>query len=333
MTEPDHKTPNSLLTARRQELNLDIKTVADELQLSVATIRALESGDYEGLPVRVFVRGYINSYSRLLGVDPEPILETLESHGEREENKDGQPIVGNTRQLRLIRYFGTFAVAVFVVSLIFWDSFFDTKVVQKGSVSEQPPVESVAKPREEASARTDPPAVEFIEIDLQEALMATPLSSTSADDVEDQESPSFSESLISSPRDERSYEPRSTDLDSAEKASLTDVSVIPTLAVPGSDEGGLSSATKGTEVTILVRSSRRCWARIVDGAGKHLLERELPPGYERSLRGVLPFRVRLGNAEHVTLLIDGTTIRAVDYMRDSGTAKFEIFSADKIILQ
>ena len=123
MTEPDHKTPNSLLTARRQELNLDIKTVADELQLSVATIRALESGDYEGLPVRVFVRGYINSYSRLLGVDPEPILETLESHGEREENKDGQPIVGNTRQLRLIRYFGTFAVAVFVVSLIFWDSF------------------------------------------------------------------------------------------------------------------------------------------------------------------------------------------------------------------
>ncbi len=333
MHESDDKTPHSSLKARRQKLNLDVKAIADELQLSVATIHALESGDYGRLPVKVFVRGYINSYSRLLGVDPEPILEALKDHEERGENEDAQLIVGNVRQLRLIRYFGTLVVVAFVVYLLFSDFFSDAKIMQEESASEQPPVEPTAKPEEAASVRTEKPVVEFIDIDLYEVLVTTPLLSTGTDEVEEQELPNSSEAPPGSPRDESSYDLGFFGLDSTEKESLADVSVTPTLAVPEPDEGGLSSATTGTEVTMLVRTSRKCWARIVDGAGKHLLEREMPPGYERSIRGVTPFLVRLGNAEHVTLLIDGTEIRAVDYMRRTGTAKFKIFSVDEIILQ
>lgn len=68
-------TPGSLLLAQRETLELSLQHVADELNLTMHYVRALESDSYDKLPGDVFVKGYIRSYARLLGLDPDQMLE------------------------------------------------------------------------------------------------------------------------------------------------------------------------------------------------------------------------------------------------------------------
>ncbi|MEX0740916.1 MAG: RodZ domain-containing protein [Pseudohongiella sp.] len=67
--------PGSLLLAQRETLELSLQHVADELNLTMHYVRALESDSYDKLPGDVFVKGYIRSYARLLGLDPEQMLD------------------------------------------------------------------------------------------------------------------------------------------------------------------------------------------------------------------------------------------------------------------
>lgn len=73
--EPPRVTPGSLLLAQRETLELSLQHVADELNLTMHYVRALESDSYDKLPGDVFVKGYIRSYARLLGLDPDQMLE------------------------------------------------------------------------------------------------------------------------------------------------------------------------------------------------------------------------------------------------------------------
>lgn len=68
----------SVLAQKRGELALSITDVARHLKLSPAQVEALEAGAYERLPGRVFVRGFLRNYAKLLGIDPQPLLRSLE---------------------------------------------------------------------------------------------------------------------------------------------------------------------------------------------------------------------------------------------------------------
>ena len=65
----------SILTAARKLQNKTVEEIADELNLSVTQIRTIESDQSEGLPEPTYVRGYIRSYARLLGLDADDVLE------------------------------------------------------------------------------------------------------------------------------------------------------------------------------------------------------------------------------------------------------------------
>jgi cytoskeleton protein RodZ len=68
----------SLLAQAREELDLTVADVARHLKISPAQVEALEAGAYERLPGRVFVRGFLRNYAKLLGVDPLPLLKSIE---------------------------------------------------------------------------------------------------------------------------------------------------------------------------------------------------------------------------------------------------------------
>jgi cytoskeleton protein RodZ len=62
------------LRQAREALQITETSAARQLFLTVGQVRALEEARYEQLPAEVFVRGYLRSYARLLGLDPEEIL-------------------------------------------------------------------------------------------------------------------------------------------------------------------------------------------------------------------------------------------------------------------
>lgn len=67
------------LAAAREKEGLSVGEMAGRLRLHVNQVRALESEDFARLPEPAYVRGFVRSYARSLGLDPAPLIEDLNS--------------------------------------------------------------------------------------------------------------------------------------------------------------------------------------------------------------------------------------------------------------
>jgi cytoskeleton protein RodZ len=67
----------ALLTRERKKQQRNLESVASDLHLRPEVVRAIEGGDEAGLPTTAFVRGYVKSYARLLGLDDVSLLAQL----------------------------------------------------------------------------------------------------------------------------------------------------------------------------------------------------------------------------------------------------------------
>jgi cytoskeleton protein RodZ len=67
------------LVAAREREGLSAGDMAARLRLHVKQVRALESEDLARLPEAAYVRGFVRSYARSLGLDPAPLIDDLNS--------------------------------------------------------------------------------------------------------------------------------------------------------------------------------------------------------------------------------------------------------------
>jgi cytoskeleton protein RodZ len=67
----------ALLRAARESAGMTIDAVAQHLKLAPRQVKAIEEGDYQGLPGRTFIRGFVRNYARLVHLDPERVLSAL----------------------------------------------------------------------------------------------------------------------------------------------------------------------------------------------------------------------------------------------------------------
>lgn len=82
----------SLLASARKKQNKTVEEIAGELNLSVSQIKTIELDQSEGLPEPTYVRGYIRSYAKLLGLDAEKILESyLNPNWQKSSSLDDMP--------------------------------------------------------------------------------------------------------------------------------------------------------------------------------------------------------------------------------------------------
>lgn len=70
--------PGRLLAQLRAERKLTVADVAQRLKYAVRQIEALEAEEFARLPGTTFVRGMIRGYAKLLEIEPEPLLASLE---------------------------------------------------------------------------------------------------------------------------------------------------------------------------------------------------------------------------------------------------------------
>jgi cytoskeleton protein RodZ len=66
-------SPGDALRAARERAGLTQDDIAGKLKLSPRQISAIETGDWSALPERTFTRGFMRSYARLVGVDPDSL--------------------------------------------------------------------------------------------------------------------------------------------------------------------------------------------------------------------------------------------------------------------
>ena len=70
----DKPTVGATFTTAREALGISAIEAADLLNLTQRTIEALERDDYERLPSRVYVSGYVRAYSKMLGLDADDLV-------------------------------------------------------------------------------------------------------------------------------------------------------------------------------------------------------------------------------------------------------------------
>lgn len=71
--------PGGRLRAARRAMNVEVREVADALNLPTASIEAIERNDYAELPNIVFARGYVRAYAKLVELDPEPVVAAFQA--------------------------------------------------------------------------------------------------------------------------------------------------------------------------------------------------------------------------------------------------------------
>jgi len=71
------KTVGELLQQEREQRRMSRTELAQKIRVKEQFLEALEANRFDELPAAVFVKGYIKSYARVLGFDPEPMLGLL----------------------------------------------------------------------------------------------------------------------------------------------------------------------------------------------------------------------------------------------------------------
>ncbi len=84
----------SYLRSGREEAGLSLDTVAAQTKIPRRNLEALEQERLSELPPIVFVRGFVRAYCSVVGADPTPALELLESHSGVDEDADSRPTDG-----------------------------------------------------------------------------------------------------------------------------------------------------------------------------------------------------------------------------------------------
>ena len=80
-SEAAPKNIGAILRHAREAAGYSVADVAERMRLSRHHIESLEAERFELFPVSVFLRGYLISYARLLGIDAEPLLEAYDRRG------------------------------------------------------------------------------------------------------------------------------------------------------------------------------------------------------------------------------------------------------------
>lgn len=85
-------TVGELLKQAREAKGLTVQEIAEATRIKRVQIEGLEKDDYSSFPAHVYVRGSIKNYASVVKIDPQPLLDLLESGGQTTEEKDAQEL-------------------------------------------------------------------------------------------------------------------------------------------------------------------------------------------------------------------------------------------------
>ena len=66
------------LSEARENQHISLEQAERETRIRMKYLMAMEAGDFEALPNPVVARGFLRSYARYLGLDPEPLVDALQ---------------------------------------------------------------------------------------------------------------------------------------------------------------------------------------------------------------------------------------------------------------
>jgi cytoskeleton protein RodZ len=302
-------SPGRRLRQARQSRGLQVEQIANQLHLVTRHITALERDDYQALPGPVFISGYMRNYARLLGLDPEPLIEAY-----RAAAPETRPQLSTTRPsgprqvtsghlwVRLVSL--ALVTGLGVLAFMWWKS-----------QSAYDPLPPLAPEEVAADVASSTPAEVPTEVALSTpeppAPVAAGLSASAGGDSAEPEA-----TIAAAPMEAAIEEQPAVVLDAPTSPETEPVTGAPSAETdvqqpettsseqtPTSGDENLDSAVSPEEVVMVF--SGPCWVDIRDSERKFKLFGEMSQGDRRVLEGKPPYSVILGNAAAVDITVGG----------------------------
>ncbi len=273
----------------RESRNLTVEDIAAELRLEIHLVQAIENEDLDVLPSAPFVKGYMRSYARLLDISDG---ELIAAYSELNiEDAPGIKKLGQVKETTSnhagVRYATWALIAVGAVSLVAWlGSNMVSTATQDAEVSEAVESETIVVEPTNNGLKTQV-IVESLPLSVDEQVNAQP-----------------------------------------EAEPVIEAEVAPVVESVSEDTQPTVSEPEPVVETssITLRFSEDSWVEITDATGERLFLNIGEADSERTVEGVPPFSVLLGNAKAVSMEYNGAPYDRYRIDR-KGVARFTLGKA------
>jgi cytoskeleton protein RodZ len=332
--------PGERLRAARLSMGFDLAKIASELHLTTPVVEALEADDFQKVGARVFVRGYLRNYARVVGMPVESVLRQFDekwpddgaSHSMVRESPtlpaDGGPSRGLAGAMTWLLILG-----LGVLFLMWWRGYLDEIVpdqIRSTSVAE----DRASLPPADADDQMLPP------LSLDDAPLPVDSDGGLRLPSRSPEEPIESEPSAD-PQQPTPGEPASTDAGSVELPAVAplDTSAAEAVRIPtppvaaGSAPAPVASSTTSASAggALVVEGTRQivmsfgdaCWVDVRDSTRRFKLFGEIPKGSRRVLGGKPPYKLVIGNAGAVTITVNGKPFDLTRYAKGN-VARFTL---------
>lgn len=337
--------PGERLRAARLSMGYDLAKIASELHLTMPVVEALEADQFDDIGVRVFVRGYLRNYARIVGMPVDSILRQFDEkwpddvvHQTMVRQSptlpaDAGPSRGLAGAMSWLLLIG--AVALFVM---WWRGYLDGIVPEqiRSTGAEDAPfvAESTMASDDGFNLATgENPALADGSLRLPAPPGDLPTDNGDADSaspaVGPQSAPvagtgsgdSLALPAAASGADIGLTSPASTQ--TALQSAPASVPVGPTPTVTGAptSDGG-APVVDGTQ-QIVMSFSGACWVDVRDSERKFKLFGEMPKGSRKVLGGKPPYKLVIGNAKVVKIAVNGKPFDLTPYAKGN-VARFTL---------
>jgi cytoskeleton protein RodZ len=279
-----------LAEARRAQ-QISVLEIAKELHLDEPKVRALEKNEFDVLGAPVFAKGHLRKYAQLVGVDNDDVLADYY----RLTRSQAMPPVVTQRRLPRSGVTPGPWIAAIVVLLIAAIAYV-VLVVQPFAAPES---DSTV----EVPVTTD-----------------TPPDSDAASDV-------VSDDRQDAAVEEQAAEDQAIEDQAIDEAGQPDMPVQQDLPVADVEPVVPATATADGDVRLAVTFVGDCWTEITDASGRRLFFDLGRTGRTISVTGQAPLSVLFGDADNVSLQLNGNDFAIADADRRGRTARLMLYGS------
>jgi cytoskeleton protein RodZ len=287
-----------LLRKARTARNMSVEDVSRQLRLSVHQIEAIEKEDFEKIPGRTFLRGFVRNYANLVQLDPVPLLQLLPESTQVISTYERTPFTNkqisfSTNRENPSNHSLTIVIILLVIILGTYFIFGDVSW-NKNSVT--------SFSNEEAKYESGTTSVE-IQLPL----------SAKANGIDTAQTNKATETTHS--------------INNLEKPGVEPDTKAETIRMENkltSPETENTDAISGDSGHLNFKFTADSWVKVIDGKGTPLFEQLKKGGSEQIITGKRPLSVVIGNASGVNLTYNDKEIDISSYKKQDGTARFTL---------
>jgi len=290
--EPESNGPmaGQRLAEARRALQISLHEIAKELHLDEAKVRALEANDFDVLGAPVFAKGHLRKYAQLVHVD---IADVLADYYKLNRSSAAPPVVASRPRPRQELSPGPWIAVIVVIVLAATAYWWFTSRTPETSAS--------------TIGNVEPRAAEASPVSL-------PSDAEDANDAADGENVAAEDEDVAD--DSATLEPAAAP-DRSEPQATASIAVV---AVPGADAPTIAEG----QVRLLVTYTGDCWTEITDATGRRLFFGLGNNGRTVELSGAAPLNALFGDANNVSLEVNGSAFTIPASSRRGDTARVVI---------